>query len=165
MKFPIITVHWKESERDEHAEKLHAVRLKIARTPNARAMSMSCSATMAIYSTDQCLERLDMWRQWHEHWAHDTIPTANPPSAMPARVGIPPVLPKGNGARAYGCQKPPNQASSVDLFDLPDDAWCAEEAGSLTDSVSDDPGHPSSNGEDDSETASLSSMTGSLPDE
>ena len=163
--FPNITAYWKESERDERAEDIQAVRSEIAQTPNARVLALSCSATMAIYSTEQCLDRLQMWSQWHEHWLYGTVPTVELPSAMPVRSLLGPVQPLGGTVGTNGLVGPPNLTTIVDLFEMQEPQLEKGDDESLTDHLDEPVEEPSEDDGPLSETASLSSLTESFPSE
>ena len=144
---------------------MHAAIMEIAKVPNSRVMCLSCSATMSMYTPEQCVERLEMWCQWHEHWIYDTVPTVGLPNAMPIRCSIPPVLPKENGKRQEGRGRAPGVDESDVLFDNLSASAQSDQEGSLTEPSFANQAVSPVLGSDISDTASLSSLTESLPDE
>ena len=73
------------NERGDRAEEFPDACEEIDRFPNARKLNYSFIATMAIYSDEQILSRLTIWRLWRQHWVYQTPCTAVLPIAMPLR--------------------------------------------------------------------------------
>ena len=125
----VVTLYWKENERDDLAEDFAYACEQIARNPNARKLNYSCSATMAIYSEEQILSRLTTWCLWHQHWIYQTPCTAVLPIAMPLRDVLP-GGPHGNPPLAV------NEEVREVLFDDDDEVVEeSEDLGSATDSL------------------------------
>ena len=62
-------------------------------------MTYSCSATMTLYITAQCMCRIETWYRWNQHWIYGTSTAIKLPDA------IPPDRPVVNGMhqlRRYG---------------------------------------------------------------
>ena len=85
----IVTIFWKESEREQHEEDFRRIRSELDKVEGARKMALSCSATMTLYTSEQCAERLLSWYHWHQHWVYGTTPSVKLPAAMPLNQSAP----------------------------------------------------------------------------
>ena len=129
-------------------------------------MTYSCSATMTLYTTEQCMSRLENWYHWHQHWVYGATPPLKLPDAMPLnqpRVrGVPPSQSNG-GSRDIAISHFQDDYGYMGLFDtcvastdeeggveMPDDSEAgADDGGSITEDFP----------ETESETSELSSDT------
>ena len=141
----IISIYWKESERDDLIGKFLLARETLSKKKGNRLLTYSCSATLSVYSREQCVDRLINWYHWHRSWVYDKEPPITLPTAMPTR----PHVPQG----AFGLPSPPNQQATVDLFAESDTSKHGDESESETEPFKQ--GDPLGDEASDSNTASV----------
>ena len=132
----VVTLHWKENEKDDHIGKFLLAREALEKRKTTRVLTYSCSATLSMYTREQCITRLMMWSQWHENWVYGAVPTVRLTEAMPLRPGT--GTPKPGDAQqevgeAYGHYGPANQREPDDLFEVCATFSEGEELNSVTD--------------------------------
>ena len=95
------------------------MREDLGNVDGARKMTYSCSATMTLYSTAQCIGRLETWCHWPQHWIYGTSTAIKLPDAMPLNQpvvnGRPPLRRYGD---SWGCHQSDchNDYGYVELF-------------------------------------------------
>ena len=91
----IVTIFWKESERDHLDDSFRRIRDDLDKMKGVRKMTYSCSATMTLYTTEQRMDRLVTWYHWHQHWLYGSSHPIKLPDAMPlnqaSAARVPPV--------------------------------------------------------------------------
>ena len=125
----VVTLFWKEKERDDNEEEFISICDVINKKPGNRRMTMSCSATMAIYDASKVVSRLFLWYSWHEHWLYGTQPTVRLPASMPLRAPVFELPSK----TSQGSDDEPSAAS--DMFEDLISAHEIEDAASVTESL------------------------------
>ena len=79
----IVTLYWRGNERDEREDEFRVICNELAAIPTNRRVNYSCSATIALYTDEQCVQRLHMWAEWHQLWVYGVKQSIPSPPSMP----------------------------------------------------------------------------------
>ena len=142
------------------------MREDLGNVDGARKMTYSCSATMTLYSTEQCMGRLETWYHWRQHWIYGASPPIKLPDDMPLNQPVFPGVPSfrsNGGARGGEISDFQNDYGYMELFETRGTSSDDEEEGGMSGHDEGDTDDGLSPTEDfaasDSETSEISSDT------